>query len=125
MLPFTVPVAVGLNVIAKTTFCVGLNVTGALPPVIEYPAPLSAICEIVTLEFPVFVIVTPWAADDVPVVTFPKLKVPGPIPSVSVGAMPAPARLTEFGEVGALLKMDTLPEVAPVVVGKNATVIEV
>ena len=35
MLPFTVPAVVGLNCTAKTTFWVGDNVTGALPPVIE------------------------------------------------------------------------------------------
>jgi hypothetical protein len=52
-------------------------------------------------------------AEEVPVVTFPKLKLVGLMPNVSVGAIPVPARATEVGEVGALLTIEMLPEVAP------------
>jgi len=53
-----VPVVVGLNCKTKVMVWDGESVTGALPPVIEYPAPVKVICEIVTLELPVLVIVT-------------------------------------------------------------------
>jgi len=52
-------------------------VTGVLPPVTEYPVPLTAICEIPTLEFPVLVTVTFCEEEDVPVVTLPKLRLVG------------------------------------------------
>ena len=35
MLPPTLPAVVGLNWTTKVSFCVGVSVTGALPPVIE------------------------------------------------------------------------------------------
>ena len=81
------------------------------------------ICEIVTLELPVFVIVTLCAADEVPVVTFPKVKFAGLIPRVKVLAIPVPLRLTDVGDVGALLRMDILPEASPTEAGMKATLI--
>jgi hypothetical protein len=35
MLPLTLPAVAGLNCTIKVSFCVGVSVTGALPPVIE------------------------------------------------------------------------------------------
>ena len=61
-------------------------------------------------------------AEVVPVVTLPKLKLVGVIPKVRVAAIPVPLRLTEVGEVGALLTMDRLPEAAPVELGVKVTV---
>jgi hypothetical protein len=83
------------------------------------------ICEIATLEFPVLVIVTFWVAEEVPVVTFPKLKLVGLMPRVSVAAIPVPLRPTEVGEVGALLTIEMLPDTVPTEVGRKATVIVV
>jgi hypothetical protein len=79
----------------------------------------------VTLELPVLVIVTFWAAEEVPVVTFPKLKLVGLMPRVSVAAIPVPLRPTEVGDVGALLTIEMLPDTVPTEVGRKATVIVV
>src|SRR5438552_19183946 len=79
-----------------------------------------------TLEFPVLVIVTFCVGEEVPVVTFPKLKpAVGLIPRVKVAAMPVPLRATEVGEVGALLTIEMLPDAEPITVGRKATVIVV
>ena len=61
-------------------------------------------------------------AEEVPVVTLPKLRLVGLIPRVKVAAIPVPLRPTEVGEVGALLTMEMLPEAAPTEVGRKATV---
>ena len=109
----------------RIMFCDGDSVTGALPPDIRKPAPLRVICEIVTLELPVSVMVTFCAAEDVPVVTLPKLKLVGFMPRVKVAAIPVPLRLTEVGEVGALLTIVRLPDTVPTAVGRKVTVIVV
>jgi hypothetical protein len=83
------------------------------------------ICEIVTLKLPVFVIVTLCVAEDVPVVTLPKLRLVGLMPRVRVAAIPVPARATEVAEVGALLTIEMLPDAAPTNVGRKAAVIVV
>lgn len=79
--------------------------------------------EIVTLELPVLVITAVCAADVVPIVMLPKLRLVGLTFSVKVAAIPEPLRLTEVGEVGALLKMEILPDTVPTDVGVKATVI--
>ena len=71
------------------------------------------------------VIVTLCAADEVFVVTFPKLKLPGLIPMVKVAARPVPVRATDVGEDGALLMIETLPDATPTIVGVNAIVMVV
>ena len=102
-----------------------MRVTGVLPPVTVKPAPLTLIWEIVTLELPVLVMVTFCVAEVVPVRTLPKARLVGLMPSVSVAAMPDPLSPTEVGDVGALLRMETLPDAAPTAVGKKATVMVV
>jgi hypothetical protein len=77
------------------------------------------------LELPVFVIVTFCVAEDVPVVTLPKLKLAGLTLSVRVAAIPVPLRLTAVGEVGALLTIEMVPDAAPANVGRKASVIVV
>jgi hypothetical protein len=126
MLPFTLPAVVGLNCTTRVMLWVGVSVTGAPPPVIEYPAPVKLICEIVTLELPVLVIVTFCVGEEVPVVTFPKLKpVGGLMPRVRTAAILVPLRGTDVGDVGALLTIEMLPETVPTVVGRKAAVIVV
>jgi len=98
-------------------------VTGVLPPVTEYPVPLTAICEIPTLELPVFVTATFCEVDDVPVVTLPKVKLVGLTPRVYVAAIPEPLRETEVGVADALLTIETLPEAAPIDAGRKFAVI--
>jgi hypothetical protein len=82
MVPLAGPATVGLNTTDRVRFCEGDSVTGALPPVMEYPAPLKVIDEIVTLALPVLVTVTVCGAEEVPVVMLPKLRLVGLIPSV-------------------------------------------
>ena len=83
---------------------------------------MRVIDEIVTLELPVLVITTVCAGDDVPVVMLPKLKLVGLALRVKVAAIAEPLRLTEVGEVGALLTMEILPDAVPTDVGVKATV---
>ena len=60
-----------------------------------------------------------------PVVTLPKLKLAGLMLRTKVAAIPVPLRVTELGEVGALLTMETLPDAAPATVGRKVAVIVV
>ena len=71
------------------------------------------------------VIVTFCAAEEVPVVTFPKLRLVGLMPNVRVAAIPVPLRPTDVGEVGALLTIEMLPDADPTTVGRKATVMVV
>jgi hypothetical protein len=64
-------------------------------------------------------------AEEVPVVTFPKLRLAGLTPKVRVAAIPVPLRPTAVGEVGALLTIERLPDTEPTNVGRNVTVIVV
>jgi len=88
----------------------------------EKPAPLKLICEIVTLELPVLVIVTFCVAEEVNVVTLPKFRLVGLMPRVRIAAIPVPLRATEVGEVGALLTTETLPDTVATDVGRKAIV---
>jgi hypothetical protein len=64
-------------------------------------------------------------AEEVPVVTFPKLRLAGLMPKVRMAAIPVPLRPTEVGEVGALLTIEMLPDTEPTAVGRKVTVIVV
>src|SRR5262249_50751211 len=55
----------------------------------------------------------------------PKPRLVGLIPSVKVAATAVPLRLTDVGEVGALLTMEMLPEAAPAEVGAKDAVMVV
>jgi len=125
MPPLTLPLTVGLNWALRVRFCAGESVTGVLPPASKKPAPFAVICEMVTLEFPVLVIVTFWVAEVVPVVMLPKLKLVGLMPRVSVAAIPVPVKLTVLGDVGALFTIEMLPEAVPTDVGRKSTLIVV
>ena len=61
--------------------------------------------------------VTVCEAEEVPVVTLPKLRLVGLMPRVRVAAIPVPLRPTEVGEPGALLTIEMFPDAAPTVVG--------
>src|ERR1700675_2145053 len=79
----------------------------------------------VTLELPVFEIVTVCGADEVAVVMLPKLRLVGLTLSARVAAIPVPLSVTEVGEVGALLTIEMFPVTGPTAAGKNATIIVV
>jgi hypothetical protein len=64
-------------------------------------------------------------AEEVPVVTFPKLRLVGLMPKVSVAAIAVPLRPTEVGEVGALLTIEIAPDTLPTEVGRKVAVIVV
>jgi len=125
ILPLTVPVSVGLNLTTKVMLWVGERVAGVPPPVIEYPCPVRFICEMLTLEFPVFVTVTVCVAELVPVVMFPKLRLVGLIPNMKVAAVPVPLSATGVGDVGASLTMEILPVASPTDTGRKFSVIAV
>jgi len=64
-------------------------------------------------------------AEEVPVVTFPKLRLVGLMLSVNVAAIAVPVKVTGVGEVGALLTIEMLPDTVPTKVGRKLTVIVV
>ena len=71
---------------------------------------------------PVFVIVMFCVAEEVPVVTLPKFRLVGLMPRVRIAAIPVPLRATEVGVVGALLRIEMLPDTVATDVGRKATV---
>jgi hypothetical protein len=87
-LPLALPADCGVNVTVKVAPCPAVSVTGAVMPLRLNPVPLIPTCEIVTLEPPVFVIVSD---RDVllPTVTLPKLRLVGFDPSAP-GVTPVP-----------------------------------
>jgi hypothetical protein len=103
--------------------CDGEIVTGVLPPVAKYPAPLTATWETATWELPVLVTLTFCEGEDVPVVTLPKLRLAGLTARAYVAAIPEPVRVTGMAEVDALLTMEMVPETAPTAAGRKLAVI--
>lgn len=86
--------------------------------VMLYPAPVTLAAVTETLELPVLVMVTVCVAL-CPRKTMPKSRLVGLRFKTCVAATPVPVRLTRFGEFGASLVTDTLPEAAPAAVGAN------
>lgn len=71
-LPGKLPVEVGANVRLKEVDCPAARLTGSVIPLVLKLVPVALICEMETLEFPLFEIVTLCVAL-VPVVRLPKL----------------------------------------------------
>jgi hypothetical protein len=117
-IPVTLPAEDGLNCTPIVNFWDGESVTGVPAPLRVNPAPAMLIPEIVTLAFPVSVIVT-FCVAAFPVVRLPKLKLDALNEIVAVAAIPFPLNATMLGEVGALLTIDTLPVTLPAVCGAN------
>lgn len=95
-----------------------MSVTGVPAPLRLNPVPLAAIVDTVTSEFPVLVTVTV-LVDDVPLFTFPKLRLEVLNEIVCVEVTPFPVRPIVAGLPGVLVTTDTLPEDDPPVVGAN------
>jgi hypothetical protein len=123
-LPDTLPAAAGANETPSVADWLGVRVVLALTPLALKPTPRVVTTEIVTFEFPALVTVT-FCELLLPTFTFPKLTFVGLRLRVRVAAIPEPLRLTDVGEVGALLTMEMLPDAEPTKVGKNATIIVV
>lgn len=115
-LPLALPATVGLKMTLKLNFCEGVRVMGVLAPLSEYPAPLTAICEIWTLALPVFVTDTVWVVL-VPVFTLPKLREVVFTDSTWVAVTPVPVSATTLGDPAALLTIEMLPLAEPAVEG--------
>jgi len=107
-LPERLPALAGSNVTLNEVACPAASVSGTVKPVALNPAPLSLICERVTLALPLLVTVT-LCVVLVPVVMLPKLSDAGATASWRTGEMPAPARATTSGELGVLFTSVRLP----------------
>ena len=118
--PFALPADVGLKLGAIVRVCAGESVTGVFAPFTAKPAPLATICEIVTSEFPVFVMPT-FSATDPAVATLPKPMLIVVNASVRTAGTPVPLKASAMGEEGALLTIETLPGTAPAVAGRYCT----
>ena len=94
--------------------------TGVPAPLSVKADPVSVIPEMVTLAFPVLVIVTVWVEDD-PAFTFPKDRLFELNESVCDAATPEPLNGIEAGEFGALLTIDTAPFTVPAEAGEKST----
>ena len=66
------PAEAGANLTLKDVDCPAARVAGSVIPLVLKPVPVALICEMETLEFPVFEIVSVWLAVE-PVATLPKL----------------------------------------------------
>jgi hypothetical protein len=120
-LPETLPAEVGAKVTLREADCPAARLSGRVIPLVLYPAPLALICEMETLELPVFEIVTLLTAV-VPVARLPKLRDVGVVESWSVVDTPVPARGTTSEEFGALLTRVMLPEKLPAEAGAKPMV---
>ena len=69
--PLRAPAVIGENTTLNVIRCAAASVTGVLAPLSAKPVPVSVMPEIVTLELPVFEIVT-LCVEDTPVFTLPK-----------------------------------------------------
>jgi hypothetical protein len=85
---------------------------------------LTVTWEIVTLEFPVLVMLT-LCEPELPAFTLPKATLDGLGVIVTVPATPVPVKETVAGDAGALLAILTVPGSDPAVVGENCAVTEV
>ena len=117
-LPDTLPAAVGANTTFSVADWFGVRVVPALRPLVLNPAPAGATPEIVTFEFPLFVMVT---LEELllPSLTLPKLRLVGLAPSKCVAATPVPLSEIASGEFGALLTSEMDPFTAPADPGAN------
>jgi hypothetical protein len=113
------PDTVGANFTAKAVLCPAFNVMGAVIPLRVKPDPLTAACEIVTLEPPGFVNV-PESDCVPPTVTVPKARVAG-FEVIAPAAAPIPDNATVAPGLEAFEVMVMLPLADPETMGANLT----
>src|SRR5215469_1758290 len=114
------PAAVGEKPTLNVRLCPAESVTGVPTPVRINPAPVSAMLEMVTLEFPVFVTVIVCVADD-PVFTFPNARLVVLNESSCDEATPEPLKPITARLFVALLTIEMLPLTEPADAGANCT----
>lgn len=119
--PLTFSLLVGLNFTVIDVACEGVKVTGVVIPETLTSFAFTVTWEIVTLAFPVFVMLT-LCEPELPAVTFPKATLDGLGVIVTVAATPVPVKETVAGDPGALLEILTDPGSEPAVVGENCAV---
>ncbi len=121
MFPVIFSETVGLNDMLIEAFCPAANVNGVVMPLVLKSLAFTAICEIVTLEFPLFVTVTLFELE-LPALTLVKLTLVGGLADeVTDAAVPVPLNDRTFRRVGCVLAMLTVPARLPAVVGANST----
>src|SRR5208283_1471591 len=104
----TFSLLVGLNLTVIDVACEGVKVTGVVIPETLTSFAFTVTWEIVTLLFPVFVMLT-LCEPELPTVTFPKATLDGLGVIVIAAATPVPVKETVAGDPGALLEMLTVP----------------
>ena len=119
-LPVAAPVDVGAKLTVNLADCPDVKVVFDATPLALYPGPEAVTCEIVMLEFPVFVTVM-FCELVLPGGTFPKLRLVGFKVKISAVDTPVPLSGMERGEAGALLARLIPPLVFPVVFGAKET----
>jgi hypothetical protein len=117
--PLADPDTVGPNFTAKVVLCPAVNVRGTVIPLRAKPDPLTAACEIVTLDPPEFVNV-PDSNCIPPTVTVPKARVVG-FEVIAPAVAPIPDNGTVALGLEASEVMVTLPFADPETVGANFT----
>ena len=120
-LPAKLPVEAGANVTVNEVDCPAARLRGNAIEEVVKPAPLAVICEMETLELPVFEMVTPCVAV-VPVARLPKASDAGDPESWRTVETPAPLSGITSGEFGVLLMSVRLPEKLLAEAGVNPTV---
>lgn len=121
-LPVTAVVPVGANFTLNVLVPPAEMLSGVVSPLIVKPVPLIVALEMVSVAFPALVIVT------VIELLLPSVTVPnatGDGLNEICGAAPVPVKVSVFGELLALLVIDTFPVTGPAEVGANFTVIVV
>ena len=118
--PVTVSLADGSKIRFIEARCPGANVIGVEIPFAETSLAATVICDSVTLELPLFVIVTLLVVA-LPALTLPKLRLLGLEESVTDAAWPVPVSVATFGELGASLEMLTFPARLPAAAGAKST----
>jgi len=119
--PLTFSLAVGSKLTVIDVAWEGVKVTGVVIPETITSFALTVTWEIVTLVFPVFVMLT-LCESELPTFTLPKATLDGFGVIVTVAATPVPVKETAAGDPGALLAMLTVPGNDPAVVGENCAV---
>jgi hypothetical protein len=110
--------AVGENPTLNVRLCPAESVTGVPTALRVNPAPISAMLEMVTVEFPAFVTVIVCVADD-PVFTFPNARLVVLNESSCDDATPEPLKPITARLFGALLTIEMLPLTEPADAGAN------